>query len=302
MEAKLQDILEILNFDLSRKDMVVLGALLKSQGNPTSFVDFETIRKQLAIDEGGRKGKDPLIYRSLSWLESAGFIRVDRSQQKHGYNADVVLIHKALRQAINSTTSEIEEEIQTHDDELDNINKIDISELGSEIISYAAGEQKIEKPVFAEGWENVLQLLEDKIYSFAKKGDLVRFSMEWMSDVEIITPRRIEILRKLMESGVTFHGLEHNKVSKKHIKTFAEYTRHYREQGFSPGFRICERQNSTYQFVGRNDEGIVLITSEKPMSATWIPRSANPALVDNAIETFDSDYEAGIDFEEWGAK
>jgi len=302
VDTKLRDILEILHLELSRKDMVILGALLKSQGNPTSFVDFDTIRKQLAIDEGGKKGEDPLVYRSLSWLESTGFIRVDRSQQKHGYNADVVLLHNALRQAIKNTTNEIQKEIQILDDELESIDRIDITELGSEIISYAAGEQKIERPIFAEGWENVLQLLEDKIYSSAKKGDLVRFSMEWMSNVEIITPRRIEILRKLMEKGVTFHGLEHNKVSKKHLKVFAGYTQAYREQGFSPGFRICERQNSTYQFVGKNDEGIVLITSENPMSATWIPRNANPALVDNAIETFDADYDAGIDFEEWGLK
>ena len=299
MTAELQDVLEILHLELSRKDMVVLGAILKSQRNPTSFVDFGTIRKQLAIDEGGEKGKDPLVYRSLSWLESAGFIRVDRSQQKHGYNADVVLLHNALRQAINDATNEIKKEIQITDDELEAIEKIDISKLGSEIISYTAGEQKIEKPIFAEGWESVLQLLEDKIYSSAEKGDLVRFSMEWISNVDIITPRRIELLRKLMEKGVVFHGLEHNKVSKKHFKSFAQYTRAYREQGFTPGFRICERQNSTYQFIGRNDEGIVLITSENPMSATWIPRIANPALVDNAIETFDADYAAGIDFEEW---
>ena len=181
MDSEVQAVLEILNFDLSRKDMVVLGALLKSQGDPTSFVDFETIRKQLTIDEGGKKGKDPLIYRSLSWLESAGFIRVDRSQQKHGYNADVVLLHNALRQAINDAINEIEKEIHILNDELDYVERIDISELGSEIISHAAGEQKIERPIFAEGWENVLQLLEDKIYSSAKKDDLVRFSMEWMS-------------------------------------------------------------------------------------------------------------------------
>ncbi len=301
MDTRFEGVLEILHLELSRKDMMVLGALLKSQRSPTSFVDFDTIRKQLAIDEGEKKGKDPLIYRSLSWLESMGFIGVDRSQQKHGYNADVVHLHNALRQAIHESINEIENEIQRLDDELESINKIDITELGHEIISYAAGEQKIEKPIFAEGWENVLQLLEDKIYSTAKTGDLVRFSMEWMSNVEIITPRRLEILRKLMERGVTFHGLEHNKISKKHLKAFSGYTRAYREQGFNPGFRICERQNSTYQFVGRNDDGIVLITSEDPMSATWIPRNANPALVDNAIETFDADYEAGIDFEEWGA-
>ena len=116
----------------------------------------------------------------------------------------------------------------------------------------------------------------------------------------MITPFRIDRLRKLMEDGVIFHGLEHNKVSKKQRELFTRFTLAYRKEGYEPGFRICERKDSTYQFVGRKDEGIVLIVSENPMSATWIPRSANADLVDNAIETFDADYDAGKDIADIG--
>lgn len=297
-EEQYQEVLEILNFELSRKDMVVLGALLKSQGSPTTFVDFETIRAQLDIEEGGRKGKDSLVYRSLSWLEKVGFLRVDRSEHKHGYNSDVGLMHQVFRSAIREAVSNTTDELNRIDSSIEKLSDMDLEQLSSDLITLTAGKKKIEKPVFAEGWEDVLQLIDDKIYAHLKKGDEVRFALEWLSRVEVITPTRIARLGKLMGNGVNFRGVEHNKISRQHREAFKQFTIAYREQGYSPGFRICERQDSTYQFVGRNDDGIVLIVSENPMSATWIPRSSNPDLVDNAIKTFDADYELGVDIED----
>ena len=124
-DVQYQEIIEILNLELHRKDMIVLGAILKSQSGPTSYVDFETIRAQLAIDEGGRKGKDSLIYRSLSWLENTGLIKVDRSQHKHGYNSDVGLVHKVFRKKMKEYTQEIENEIRNLDSEFEVLSKMD---------------------------------------------------------------------------------------------------------------------------------------------------------------------------------
>ncbi len=300
-DVQYQAIIEILDFELHRKDMVILGAILKSQSSPTNYVDFETIRTQLAIDEGGRKGKDSLIYRSLSWLENAGLIKVDRSKHKHGYNSDVGLMHKVFRKKMKETTREIKSEIRELDSEIEDLTNMDAENIASDMISIAAGKHKIEKPVFAVGWEDVFQLIDDKIYSHLKKGDLVRFSLEWLNRPDMITPVRIERIGNLLENGIIFQGLEHNKVDKEQQELLKQFTLFFREKGYQPGFKICERTDATYQFVGRNNEGIVLIVSENPMSATWIPRSSNPELVDSAIKTFDEDFNAGIDIEEIGS-
>ena len=69
--------------------------------------------------------------------------------------------------------------------------------------------------------------------------------------------------------------------------------------GASVGYKVFPRKYSTYQFIARNSEGIVLVVSESLLSATWIPRSANPELVDNAIDAFDRDYEMGTDLLEF---
>ena len=96
MTTELQDeeVLEIIGLGKTRKDMVVLGALLKAQKKPTDFINFKTLREQLAIDEGSRKGKDPLIYRSLSGLKKEGFLKIDKSGHKHGYNSNISTIKK----------------------------------------------------------------------------------------------------------------------------------------------------------------------------------------------------------------
>jgi hypothetical protein len=70
-------------------------------------------------------------------------------------------------------------------------------------------------------------------------------------------------------------------------------------RGGKVGCRVLPRTDATYQFIGRNTEGIVLIVSESPLSATWLPRSSNAELVDNAIDNFDSDYEKGTDLLEF---
>lgn len=300
-EERNQEVLEILNFELNRKDMVVLGALLKSQPDPSSFVDFETIRTQLEIDEGGKKGKDSLIYRSLSWLEKNGFIRVDRSEHKHGYNSNVSLMHQVFQRAISGITQDTAKELEEINADVEKISNMDLMQLREDMIAFAAGKQEIERPVFAEGWKDVLDLIEDKVYNGLKKGDIIRFSLDWFNRTDVLTPYRVERLGQLMASGVIFQGLEHNRISKEQREAFVEFRQTYGEQGYLPGYKVCEKQDSTYQFVGRNDEGIVLIVSENPMSATWIPRSSNRDLVENAILTFDEDYNEAVDITEIGS-
>jgi hypothetical protein len=300
IEERYQNVLDSINLTPEKKDMIVLAAILKRQEKPTDFVDFEEIREQLVIDEGRRKGKDSLIYRSLSWLETAGLIQVDRSEHKHGYNSNVGLMHKVFRRIIKDKISEIDNELRLIDSEIEELSRLDEDNLASELLSLVAGKKQIARPAFAVGWENVLQLIDDKIYNNLKRGDFVRFCVEWLSRADVINPIRVERIEKLLKKGVKFHVLEHNKISQEKRKTFKQLTMTFIEKGYTPKFRVYKRQDSTYQFLGRNDEGIVLIVSENPFSATWIPRESNRDLVDNAIQTFDADFAAGISLIEEG--
>ncbi len=297
---KMWDVLETIDLDLNRKDMIVLGALLKAQSEPTAFVDFDSLREQLTKDEGGKKGKDSLIYRSLSWLEQAGLIQVDRSGHKHGYNSNVGMMHKVLKQRMKARSSELLKETKAIDAEIQMMSEINTDSLAADIIVLAAGTQLVERPIFAQGWENILKLLDDKVYKNLKKNDIIRFTLEWYDRPEELEKPRVDKIEEMMKRGVEVRGLEHRKLEKTSFKRFAQRIEVFHQKGYKAGFRVCLRKDSTYQFVGRNSEGILLIVSENPLSVTWLPRSANPELVDNAIQSFDNDYLKGADFSTFG--
>jgi len=290
---------EILELDFNAKDMIVLGALLKSQHDPSTYVDFEKLRAQLEIDEGGKKGKDSLIYRSLSWLESTGYIQIDRSSHKHRYNSNVKLIDKVFRELIQKKVGSLEHELKELDSEIQIVSEIDPDSVQSEFLDLIAGESKLERPIFAEGWENIIQLLDEKIYKNAKKGDTVRITLDWLYGLDEFTKVRIKFIESLLKRGVFFKGVEHRREGNEKIETRARLMQIWKKGGYNLGYRCKIRKDSTYQFVARNSEGIVLIISESPLSATWLPRESNPELIDNAIQSFEADYQSGTDVPEF---
>ncbi|MDH4214039.1 MAG: hypothetical protein OEV85_08975 [Candidatus Thorarchaeota archaeon] len=294
------DVLETVGFDMKRKDMIVLGALLKSQSEPKAFVDFESLREQLAKDEGGKKGKDSLIYRSLSWLEQAGLLQVDRSGHKHGYNSNLGMMQKVLKQRIKTKLSEFAKESKALDVDIHVISEINANSLAADVVALAVGTQLAERPFFAQGWQNIVKLLDDKVYRNLKKNDIIRFTLEWYDRPKELEEPRVDIIEKILKEGVEVRGLEHRKLGGKSYQRFAQLFRIFIQKGYKVGLRVRLREDSTYQFVGRSSEGILLIVSENPLSGTWLPRSANPELVDNAIQSFDRDYLEGSEISSFG--
>jgi hypothetical protein len=290
-----EEVFEIIGLDRTRKDMVILGALLKAQTAPNDFIDFETLRKQLASEEGSRKGKDPLIYRSLSFLEKEGFLKIDKGSYKHGYNSNIAIIEKALEKIISRNIKNLEKELKQIDEEATLLSEMDSDIMASGLIDFVAGKKKIEKSIFAQGWENILTIFDNKLYTNLKKGDVIRIKLEWLSHINYMDSKRVMNIEKYLKKGVEFQGLDHDKSEKRLRESYKSLIENWRKMGYNVGYRIFPRQDATYQFMGRGTEGIVLVVSESPLSATWISRNANPDLVDNAIESFDRDYEMGTD-------
>jgi hypothetical protein len=252
------------------------------------------------LDEGGRKGKDSLIYRSLSWLEQTGLIKVDRSEHKHGYNSGVALMSRVMRQVIKEEISALAKDLLLLNKEIQLISGMDSEVIAAYMIARATGSQLLEKPVFAQGWQSIMKLLDSRIYQNLEKNDVIRYTLQWYDQSEEAEEPRASKLESLLKRGIELRGLEHGKGDKKSIHRLAERYKYYRQKGYKVGFRMRLREDSTYQFVARNSEGIVLIVSESPLSATWFPRSANRELVNDAIQSFDRDYAEGLDISTLG--
>jgi predicted transcriptional regulator len=292
-ELQLEEVLEVIGLDRTRKDMVILGALLKAQKEPTDFIDFETLREQLTIDEGSRKGKNPLIYRSLSKLEKEGFVKIDRGGHKHGYNSSIAILERALTNMVDKNIRSLEKELKEIDSEVATFSEMNSDIMAAGVIELLAGRRKIEKPVFARGWDNILKILDDKVYKNLKKGDVIRITLEWLTQVDYLKPKRTLIIERLLERGVEIRALDHDRSEKELRLTMRELLVKTLTIGGDVGYRIFPREDATYQFISRNEDGIMLVVSESPLSATWLPRSGNVELVDDAIESFDADYADG---------
>jgi hypothetical protein len=298
-QEELRRATEALGIDLGSKDMRVLGAILKAQREPTDFVGFEEIRRQLAIDEGGRKGKDPLIYRSLMNLEQGNYLEVEKEGKKHGYRSNTGLIQRAIQRAVEERRRNLNSRIQEIGGEIDYIQSMDFQSLAESMVSLAFGSGRIQKSLFAQGWEDVLRLIDDAVYRGMKSGDIVRITLGWVDEPDDVEASRLVGIAQLIKRGIIFRALEHRRLKGPRLERYREIFRSFQEQGYEPEFRVAPRDDATYQFIARNEEGIVLIVSESPLSATWIPKTANPALVKNAVESFDEDYRGGIDVSQY---
>jgi len=293
-EDIMHDIMEILEIDLNSKEMIVLRALLKTQNEPKTHVDFDTLRSQLEIEEGRRKGEDALIYRTLSRLEQIGFVQVDRSSHKHGYNSNVTLMRDVFQRVINERMKIFERNLTELDGEIQILSSIDPQKLERDLTDFLVGEKELPKPIFAEGWQNILELINEKVYAKLKRGDTIRITVEWLEKFNELGVQRINQIESLLKRGVRFLGLDHTNSSSS-LDARLKLLRMWRKRGYDTQYRRCLRNDATYQIIARNREGAVLIVSESPLSATWIPRESNPDLVDNAINSFDIDFKQGIE-------
>ncbi|MFW9807020.1 MAG: hypothetical protein ACFFFK_09865 [Candidatus Thorarchaeota archaeon] len=301
-EIRHEEVLDLIGVDTSRKDMIILGAILKAQRSPSDFIDFETLREQLAIDEGSRKGKDPLIYRTLSTLEKDGFLKIDKGSQKHGYCSNIAMLEKALSKIIAKNVEDLEKELKEIDAEIETISEMSSDRLASGVIEISTGrktKKSMEKPIFAQGWDNILKLLDDKIYGNIKRGDIVRIKLEWLSDIDYLKPKRAMNIQRLLNKGIEIRALDHDRGEQAFRNDMKELLEKMQGSGGNIAYRVFPRDSATYQFIGKNSEGIVLVVSEHPLSATWMPRSGNVELVDTAIDSFDKDFKKGIDLLEF---
>ncbi|MFW9832907.1 MAG: hypothetical protein ACFFEK_02845 [Candidatus Thorarchaeota archaeon] len=298
-EVRHEEVLEIIGVDITKKDMVVLGALLKAQKEPSDFIDFETLREQMTKDEGSRKGKDPLIYRTLSKLEKGGFLRIDKGGQKHGYNSNVGMLESALGKCVTSSLKSLERDLRKIDSEVTLFSEMDSDALAEGLIEILSGAEKMEKPIFAQDWDNIVKLLDDKIWSGIKKGDVVRINLEWISQIDYLKPKRVLNIERALKKGVRLRALDHDRGEKAFRESMKSLLARMKNTGGDVEYRVYPREDATYQFLSKNSEGVVLIVSEKPLSATWLPRSGNVELVDHAIESFDKDFKKGVDLLEY---
>ncbi len=289
-QKRFEETLRVLGLTASEKRFQVLGALLRAQREPSTSVGFDEIYNSLGGPGEKATVAHSLIYRCLMSLEEQGFIQVNRGSYRHGYAASSDTILDALNRLAEDKIASLQMELGRLESEEQSVGRLDIDLLSTYMIELLTGERSPEQTRFGYGVEGVRRLIESEIYSKTRQGDIVRATLDWIVHRPSVSDERLRPIVELAEKGVELRGLGHLKLSRSVMRSFASLYKRLKQKRLKVGLRFELNPKATYQLLGRNDEGIILIVSEEPFTATWIPRSENPFLIDDAIDAFDRDY------------
>jgi hypothetical protein len=282
--------LTLVGFDPDERRMVVLRALMKAQKDQEAFVTFEEIKEAFLIEEGEKSVSDPLLYRSLTSLERDGFIIVDRTGYRHRYGSSHKVMRIGLKRAKDATVKELETKVAGLETEIASLKYLDSGSLASQFMSTMTGRRVEDKPIFVEGLTSCFNLIEREICSKANRGDIIRFTTDWMRAEEDRENRIADIFVSLARSGAETRILCRSEDDDGFTAEYGAVIQKLRDHGYNIELRRWIRDDATYQFVSRSVDGMVLVIAEDPLAGTWLTRAANAMLLESAIESFANDY------------
>jgi Fe2+ or Zn2+ uptake regulation protein len=290
-------LLDIIGFSLTDWRARVLKAILITQRDQDAPVAFDEICQTLQNENLEKRIAQPLIYRNLSSLEKDGYIEVDKSSYKHRYWTGIDIIHAALEKAKAISLAGLRERVKQAESDSESISDASISSLATKLVETITGIPSQQHARFAQGYDDIYNMSMNTVYARSERGDVVRICLDWISSNPSKAAERIMDIIRLLERGVEIRALGHTVWTPKDDDgaRLSAFYGSVRDEGLPLTLKIYPKNERTYQFISRNQDGIVLIVSETPPTATWIPRRANPYLVDEAISSFDKDFTAGID-------
>jgi Fe2+ or Zn2+ uptake regulation protein len=295
--VQITEALDLMGFDTNEQRFSVLRIALQKHHRQGIPIDFASIYEQLKTESGGKDIRRSQVYRSLMSLENDGYIQGDRGSHPFHYAATPETLIAAFGDAKAKTLKTLEMRCEEINSEIDGLSGLNLIRLAIDTIEIATGVPSTATAAFAEGHDQIRELTDNEIYSATRKGDTLRVSLGWTCSIPNITQARIETLMEPVKRGARTKVLL-GKHWEEDDSTIAPLRKAYEsllQDNRDVAVRLRTTKDSTYQLVARNNEGILLIVSEEPPAATYIPRSVNERLVDDAIASFDAEFEKGVD-------
>lgn len=288
--------LELIGVSLQDGRSRVLRAIFRAQPATGTQVHFEEMYEQLQEEEGGKEMAKPLVYRYLKSLEEDGLIKVNRDTYRHSYTVGPEVLAQGFEQHLQRERSRLEKDLKDLRLQGERVSSLDATEVAKGLVETLVGKQS--KPVARPAYDSraIFRLIDQEVYDKAKPGDIVRVSIDWISlsaeEESVRHSKTLDCLRENVEFRVLTRVPEH---SDSEIKQMRESEYSSAREKLPVRFRFIDKPYRGYQIVARNREGIVMVLSESPATAVWIPRETSPIMVDDAIASFDVDFDAAID-------
>ncbi|NHJ13680.1 MAG: hypothetical protein EAX95_08385 [Candidatus Thorarchaeota archaeon] len=289
-QSTLEEIMEILEVDLSSKRMEVLKALIHAENEIGAFVELPKIKAELEASTDGKSVDRSLIHRQLKSLVRDGYVRADKGGYRHRYTTDIGILAKVFEKKISQCETSLDQEIKRIDKDLQAFTQMESSELGKSLIELMSGSKTEDRPHFSTGIDGLLRIFRSELFSKARRGEVIKATVDWLDLETDLSADRLSWMSDLVDRGVKLRVLGQFRPTKAIQRRMRKYYDIAQILGFDVDYRIRTLKRATYQFIGIARIGIVLVVSENPMAVTWIPKASNPLLIAQAMATFDRDF------------
>ncbi|MFW9907697.1 MAG: hypothetical protein ACFFEF_03905 [Candidatus Thorarchaeota archaeon] len=286
------------------RELTVLRAVLNASHSLAGTVSFRDIYELLQKEEDFKASK-AWVHRILKTLLDQGLIRLEvPSAIRKRYYANIETVTAGLERKKQEMKNSLDSKVRELQKKIDEIEEISCSKAAEDLVEEVIGESSAISSRFISGMKELETALTEFIHEPANPGDIIRSTLGWAGPFLSSGPETR--MRKYFESAkrgvdvrwlVDMHILGSPRFSESVdpqsvILILSEWQKLV-AQGFKFDVRIYAG-GMAYNQTCLNDKYMVLIITEEPVTATFVTRDFNKDLVDDAISSFDKNWEGGV--------
>jgi len=286
--------------------MSILGLILRLQQDPPIPLSFSDIYGQLQQDDPNTKLTKTWVHRILKMLTESKLVRLDNPDAKRKkYIADVNTIMSGFEEIKSKRIETLETQNREIKEEIEKLSALDCGQLSKEFVKGITGRKEEVSSRIVRGVDELHRLLRYNMLDIAGEGDTIRATALWVGPfVDDSTVTRTMRFVEAAERGADIRylfsteifNLARDKGKPLDLKDTFEFLNvigELRERGKKFDMRLYAGPN-TYNQISFNRENMALVITENPITATWMTRTFNPDLIDNAVTTFDKDWSLSV--------
>jgi DNA-binding Lrp family transcriptional regulator len=284
--------------------MFVFKTLLKIQVDSPEPLSFSKIYDVVNEADRDNTYSKAWVHRLLKELIDRGLVRtIGDSSSRKQYVCDVNTLRTGIERIKDYRIEEMNIQLEEAKTTIDALRLVDSNTLANQLFVFFTGEYDTPSSRFLSGLDEFHRVTEETIYDEAKEGDVIRCSvidvasfagrMEDRVGRILTTPSLgAEIRYKVTSEVFNIDQVSMAGVPSEWLIGFVKGI--LQMHGKDLDFRITRPHVRGYQFVSLNDEVMALMISDNPVTAAWVTRRFNANLIDNVIESFDSEWESSI--------
>jgi hypothetical protein len=282
----------------------LLGVILKTCGSPPKSLSLTEIYEAMKKETPKKEFTKAWVRRVLNQLVDMKLVQIeDETAYRKHYVSDVNIVMGGLEELKSRMTDATRDEISVLQENLESINEIQCAFLAQELVKGLTGKSELITSRIIKTLEEFQRVLKYNIQDVSKKGDIIRATMGWIKP--FLKGDRVKRTQRFFDAAMRGVEVRYLIISDiiqiesaddldvESTMGMLEAVHNLQEKGMKFDARLYQGPPN-YTFIALNEECMLLVVSETPLRATFTTRRFNPDLIDNAIESFEQQWDDSV--------